>query len=333
MPSTLSVISSLTASIAWSTPLPPQRALSPSRFSTASCAPGRCARRHRRATEAAVIEQHVDLHRRIAPAVEDLARMDVDDCGHVTMLLDFALGRARSTFIGHVRQSFCQWNRGLGDGVERRQDAKGPAMTDTTIIDDATIDHGGPTPQTPPACRSQVDRRIVKDSATKYGAQAADKAREFADTGKQRATGALDQLSQMLHDAAGQVDEKLGGAIWRLRPSGRGAGHVLRRSVQGEGRRRRWSTMRAIMSARALRSRSASPPRWASWSRGWSSRASIPAARRIDALAPDRRHGGRPDRLDARLARRRARPAAWRGRRSRWSRRASASGCRRIRAR
>ena len=50
----------------------------------------------------------------------------------------------------------------------------------------------------------------LKDGVSKYGAQAADKARAFADTGKARATGALDQLSQMLHDAAGQVDEKLG---------------------------------------------------------------------------------------------------------------------------
>lgn len=79
-------------------------------------------------------------------------------------------------------------------------------MTDTTIIDDATIDHadGSKTPQS----GSMTDN--FKDSATKYGTQAADKAREFADTGKQRATGALDQLSQMLHDAAGQVDERLG---------------------------------------------------------------------------------------------------------------------------
>ena len=77
-------------------------------------------------------------------------------------------------------------------------------MTDTTIIDD-TIDTASTKTQ---AAGSVTD--TLKDSATRYGAQAADKAREFADTGKQRATGALDQLSQMLHDAAGQVDEKLG---------------------------------------------------------------------------------------------------------------------------
>nr|GFD60014.1 hypothetical protein [Tanacetum cinerariifolium] len=31
-----------------------------------------------------------------------------------------------------------------------------------------------------------------------------------ADTGKDKASGALDQLSQLLTDAAGQVDDKLG---------------------------------------------------------------------------------------------------------------------------
>ena len=74
-------------------------------------------------------------------------------------------------------------------------------MTDTTTIENATKDAAG-------GAASVAD--TLKDNAGKYGAQAADKAREFADSGKQRATGALDQLSQMLHDAAGQVDEKLG---------------------------------------------------------------------------------------------------------------------------
>jgi ElaB/YqjD/DUF883 family membrane-anchored ribosome-binding protein len=32
----------------------------------------------------------------------------------------------------------------------------------------------------------------------------------LADTGKERAVGGLDQLSQLITDAAGQVDEKLG---------------------------------------------------------------------------------------------------------------------------
>ena len=43
---------------------------------------GRRARRHRRAAHAAVLQRHVDLDRRIAAAVEDLAGVHVDDCGH-----------------------------------------------------------------------------------------------------------------------------------------------------------------------------------------------------------------------------------------------------------
>jgi ElaB/YqjD/DUF883 family membrane-anchored ribosome-binding protein len=42
------------------------------------------------------------------------------------------------------------------------------------------------------------------------GQQAADKARSFAEDGKTRAGEALDQIAQLLTDAAGQVDDKLG---------------------------------------------------------------------------------------------------------------------------
>ena len=43
---------------------------------------GRGARRHRGAAEAAVFQQHVDLDRRVAPAIEDFASVDVDDSSH-----------------------------------------------------------------------------------------------------------------------------------------------------------------------------------------------------------------------------------------------------------
>lgn len=54
-------------------------------------------------------------------------------------------------------------------------------------------------------------RQQLTDGATKLQGQAGDKAREFANLGKDRAVGALDQLATMLTDAAGQVDDKLGG--------------------------------------------------------------------------------------------------------------------------
>lgn len=53
-------------------------------------------------------------------------------------------------------------------------------------------------------------KTTIKDTVGGYGTQAADKARLFAEDGKAKAGGALDQLAQLLTDAADQVDEKLG---------------------------------------------------------------------------------------------------------------------------
>lgn len=53
-------------------------------------------------------------------------------------------------------------------------------------------------------------KQTLKDNTQKFTAQAGDKARLLAEDGKARAGGALDQLAEMLHDAAGKVDEKLG---------------------------------------------------------------------------------------------------------------------------
>jgi ElaB/YqjD/DUF883 family membrane-anchored ribosome-binding protein len=52
--------------------------------------------------------------------------------------------------------------------------------------------------------------KAIKDGASKIGKQAGDKARAYAEDGKARAGGALDELSRMMSDAAGQVDEKVG---------------------------------------------------------------------------------------------------------------------------
>ncbi len=53
-------------------------------------------------------------------------------------------------------------------------------------------------------------KQSARDYVTRGREQAADKARGFAEDGKARASDALTHLSQMLTDAAGQVDEKLG---------------------------------------------------------------------------------------------------------------------------
>lgn len=53
-------------------------------------------------------------------------------------------------------------------------------------------------------------RQALRDNAGKLGQQATDKLRIAADDGKARAGGALDQVAQLLTDAADQVDGKLG---------------------------------------------------------------------------------------------------------------------------
>ena len=51
---------------------------------------------------------------------------------------------------------------------------------------------------------------LVREEASKLAGQASEKAKSFADTGKEKATGALDEFSTMMRDAATTVDEKLG---------------------------------------------------------------------------------------------------------------------------
>jgi ElaB/YqjD/DUF883 family membrane-anchored ribosome-binding protein len=53
-------------------------------------------------------------------------------------------------------------------------------------------------------------KQTLLDKTQEARGQATDKAKLYAEDGKAKATSALGQLSQMLTDAAGQVDEKLG---------------------------------------------------------------------------------------------------------------------------
>ncbi|WP_375398441.1 hypothetical protein [uncultured Sphingomonas sp.] len=48
------------------------------------------------------------------------------------------------------------------------------------------------------------------DNANKFARTAGDRAKTYAEDGKARAGSALDELSTLLHDTAGTVDEKLG---------------------------------------------------------------------------------------------------------------------------
>ena len=50
----------------------------------------------------------------------------------------------------------------------------------------------------------------LKEEASKLGSQAADRAREFAGQGKERATSALDEVAKMFEGVALDVDSRLG---------------------------------------------------------------------------------------------------------------------------
>jgi hypothetical protein len=58
------------------------------------------------------------------------------------------------------------------------------------------------------AARSAAQQ--LKDEASKFGSQAADRVRAFAGEGKERATTALDDVARMFQSAADDVDAKLG---------------------------------------------------------------------------------------------------------------------------
>lgn len=70
---------------------------------------------------------------------------------------------------------------------------------------DARDDDGGAT-----ADKLRGARQLVKDEAGKLTGQAGDRLRAFADDGKSRATGALDELAKTIEDAASTIDEKVG---------------------------------------------------------------------------------------------------------------------------
>jgi len=82
--------------------------------------------------------------------------------------------------------------------------ATDPAIETTTGSDNPAIrfDEG--------ASAKPGTTQQLKDEASKLGTQAADRAREFAGQGKERATTALDEVAKMFEGAALDVDARLG---------------------------------------------------------------------------------------------------------------------------
>jgi ElaB/YqjD/DUF883 family membrane-anchored ribosome-binding protein len=70
---------------------------------------------------------------------------------------------------------------------------------------------GEPAPATAPeAAAASGTAQTLKDGAAKVAQTVGDRAKTYVEDGKGRANGALDELAQMINDAAATVDEKVG---------------------------------------------------------------------------------------------------------------------------
>jgi ElaB/YqjD/DUF883 family membrane-anchored ribosome-binding protein len=86
-----------------------------------------------------------------------------------------------------------------------------PADTTDTLTEDAAgpgTDTDTDTETGPETKRSATE--TIREQAGKLGSQAAERARAFADEGKERATGALDEVAKLFEGAALDVDARLG---------------------------------------------------------------------------------------------------------------------------
>ncbi|MGZ8349813.1 MAG: hypothetical protein ACXWU2_07270 [Allosphingosinicella sp.] len=81
------------------------------------------------------------------------------------------------------------------------------------IVDGAAADDGGGTSGGFVAKGGATDRLVtqVRDQVGSLRGQATDKLRGYADDGKDKATGLLDEVAGIIDDAARSIDERLGG--------------------------------------------------------------------------------------------------------------------------
>lgn len=87
---------------------------------------------------------------------------------------------------------------------------------------------GKPSPQPAKPVKDGAEKAkgakaVIKDEADKASRQAGDRARDYAAQGKDKATGALDEVSKVIKDAAGDVDDKFGAEYGRYAHSAAGA--------------------------------------------------------------------------------------------------------------
>lgn len=95
----------------------------------------------------------------------------------------------------------------------KNSSAKGGEQVDFQADPKLEATAGGAEPSTISFTADEPKRRAtqqLKDEASKLGTQAADRAREFAGQGKEKATGALDEVAKLFEGAALDVDSRLG---------------------------------------------------------------------------------------------------------------------------
>lgn len=80
----------------------------------------------------------------------------------------------------------------------------------TGFVGSATTDDTGGTSMTSQGGSGSDIKTQLRDGAANLQQQAGEKVRSYAETGKSRATSALDEFSQVVSDAADSIDERLG---------------------------------------------------------------------------------------------------------------------------
>ena len=101
------------------------------------------------------------------------------------MANDITLGTTLDTDTGSTLET--------NTGTTLDKDAASPALIDAETTE-----------------QTRRKREVVKQEAEKLTGQAGDRIRAFAEDGKARASGVLDELAQTIEDAATTIDEKVG---------------------------------------------------------------------------------------------------------------------------
>lgn len=87
-------------------------------------------------------------------------------------------------------------------------------LGDSLVLDAQSGSSAGAIPDLNDGIEAAETRRsaaeAIREEAGKFGSQAADRARALAGEGKDKASGALDEVAKMMHSAAADVDERLG---------------------------------------------------------------------------------------------------------------------------